>query len=346
MGAIIGWRLRIEEAYPGAFAAYGLSVAPGYYVFEDLGNPLCLVGYQADGEGIFFTFTSPLRYSPAWTAQQVTDPGDATQLLFPCYLPLTISRPPRVGGFLHPHCYGVPGHIDTCKRSQKGVYLVLHTFEGDGTVICPSYAAALYRGRAASHFSHRGQITMKGFPTEEAVLLTAHLHTPTVSKHPKLVPYIQAQLEHLEMVDDADISGVLHDPVVIDGRHMSRTSPLLFSYDPDSQVETLWQVSSALDDQITTSQIIQVELPEHLELADLLPDNVPVPRDIREPPKASPPVALFPRLSTTGSVSSASHSQYSTSEERERSKERLTSLDLPTMSLATKDLHQWVENLP
>jgi hypothetical protein len=37
---------------------------------------------------------------------------------------------------------------------------------------------------------------------------------------------------------------------------------------------------------------------------------------------------------------------YSASEERERSKDRLKSLDIPPLPLAIKDLHQWVQNLP
>jgi hypothetical protein len=109
------WRIRIEEAYRGSFSEYGISLTPGYYMFEDMGNPICIVGQQSNGEGTFFTF--PVRHSPAWQEQNVRDAGDANQALAPCYLPLAISRPPRVGGFPHPHCNGVPGHIDTCKRS-------------------------------------------------------------------------------------------------------------------------------------------------------------------------------------------------------------------------------------
>jgi hypothetical protein len=228
MGAITSWRLRIEEAYLGAFAEFDISIPPRYYVFEDLGNPLCFVGRGINGDGILFTF--PLRHSPAWRANNIKDGGDASQALFPCYLPLAISRPPRVGGFLHPHCYGVPGHINSCKRSNQPFYLVLHTFEGDGVVLCQSWASALYRGRAASHFSRGGQITMKDFPTEMAVLEAARLTTPTVVKVPELVPYIRSQLEHLEMVDDMDLQGVIHDPIVINNQPIGRTTPQLYSY--------------------------------------------------------------------------------------------------------------------
>jgi hypothetical protein len=245
-----------------------------------------------------------------------------------------------VGGFLHLHCYGVPGHLDTCKQSQKAYYLVLHTFEGDGTVVCQSYAAALYPGRAASHFSRGGQITMRGSPTEEAALASARLHTPSVIKHPALVPYIQDQLEYLEMVDDADINGTIHDPITIEGQHVGRHTPQLFSYNIESHVETLWNAPSDDIMPISAEHIIQVDLGPH---ADSPPS---VPRDIQETSLGLPRLTTTRPPSTADSISSSSHSNYSTSEERERSKDRLKSIDLPPMPLATKDLHQWVQNLP
>jgi hypothetical protein len=336
VGAILRWRIRIEESYHGAFAEFGITLGPGHYVFEDMGNPLCFVGQQGSGEGVFFTF--PLRHSPAWISQNVADGGDATQSLLPCYLPLTISRPPRIGGFLHPHCYGVPGHLDTCKRSQKAYYLVLHTFEGDSTIVCQSYAAALYRGRAASHFSRGGQITMRGFPTEEAALDSARLHTPSVVKYPALVPYIKEQLEHLEMVDDADINETIHDPATIKGQRVGRHTPRLFAYNVEPHAETLWKAPSNMP--ISADHIIQVELrpPKYSPPA--------VPREIQEQSLGIPRLTTARPSSTADSISSSSHSNYPTSEERERSKDRLKSIDLPPMPLATKDLHQWVQNLP
>jgi hypothetical protein len=256
IGAIMRWRIRIEEAYRGSFSEYGISLTPGYHMSEDMGNPLCLVGQQVNGEGIFFTF--PVRHSPAWQEQNVRDAGDANQALAPCYLPLAISRPPRVGGFLHPHCYGVPGHIDTCKRSQKAHYLVLHTLKGDGAVLCQSHAAALYHGPPASHFSRGGNIAMKGFATEGELLSSARLITPTVVKIPALVPYILEQLKCLDMVEESDTNGIIHDPVRIDGTHIGRNCPRLFGYNPESQEETIWQTPS--DTAIAPSQIISVDL--------------------------------------------------------------------------------------
>jgi hypothetical protein len=41
---------------------------------------------------------------------------------------------------------------------------------------------------------------MKSFSTEAAALAAAQLTTPAVVKYPALVPYLQAQLEYLDMV--------------------------------------------------------------------------------------------------------------------------------------------------
>jgi hypothetical protein len=82
---------------------------------------------------------------------------------------------------------------------------------------------------------------MKGFPTEAALLQAAHLTTPTVVKTPTLVPYIQGQLEFLEMMEARDTNGIVHDPVTLDGVIMGRTMPRLLTYNVESHTETVWQ---------------------------------------------------------------------------------------------------------
>jgi hypothetical protein len=258
LGGIICWRLRVEEAYPGAFEEHGISISPGLYIFKDLGNPLCFAGTRIGGESILFTF--PILHSPIWTTQRISDPSSPNAILTPCYLPLAISRPPRVGGFLHPHFYGVPGHLDTCKQSHQAYYLVMHTFEGGGTVICRSWASAYYQGRAASHFSRSGPITMKGHYTENAVLASVQLTTPSVVKRPEVVPYLHDQLAYFDMLENPDIPGTIHDPVTIDGRTIERTSPQLFRYNPESHSETLWAGPDGPNTTISASYIVAVDL--------------------------------------------------------------------------------------
>jgi hypothetical protein len=195
--------------------------------------------------------------------------------------------------------------------------------------MCQSWASALYRSRVASHCSGGGQITMKGFPTEMAVLNAARLTTPTGIKVPALVPYIRSQLEHLEMVNDMNLQGVIHDPIVINNQPIGRTTPQLYMYNPESHEERMWEMLTDMN--IADSHLIPVEL--MCTAPSPIPDAVP--REIQDP-----------RLATTDSLSSASHSHLSSSEERKRSNERLKSADVPPLPLATKDLRQWVNNLP
>jgi hypothetical protein len=81
-----------------------------------------------------------------------------------------------------------------------------------------------------------------------------------VVKIPALVPYIQGQLEYLEMIDDSDLQGIIHDPVTINGRSTGRKTPLLYTYNQESQAETLWEFPSDADVPISVGHIIQVDL--------------------------------------------------------------------------------------
>jgi hypothetical protein len=202
-------------------------------------------------------------------------------------------------------------------------------------VVCQSWSSKQYRGRAASHFSRGGQITMKGYPTEPAVLAAARLTAPTVVKQPVITPYLRGQLEYLELLKAEDLHGTIHDPITIDGHTIDRTSPRLFCYNPESQIETLWDAPrSDAPMAIASSHIAGVDLTPHCP-----PSSASIPTKIQR--SSRPPPA--PGLSTGDSLAS---SLYSSSEEWDRSKDRLKSLDILPLPMANKDLHQWVQNLP
>jgi hypothetical protein len=172
---------------------------------------------------------------------------------------------------------------------------------------------------------------MKGFATERELLGSARLTTPTVVKTPALVPYIRAQLKSLEMAEESDLNGTIHDPVVIEGTRVDRHWPQLFGYNPESQAETVWRTPS--DVSIAPSHIISVDLSHHE-----IPTLVPL--------LAAPTTTTAPFPDRSQSTSDSINSHYSTSEERERSKDLLKSLEIPPLPLATSELHQWVQNLP
>jgi hypothetical protein len=92
----------------------------------------------------------------AWTQQRLPTPVTYLSALTPGYLHVQQSRGPRIGGFLHPYCYNVPGEFDKCKSSRHVVYMPTSVFEEDDVIVSSSWAAAAYRGRAASWFGIKG----------------------------------------------------------------------------------------------------------------------------------------------------------------------------------------------
>jgi hypothetical protein len=69
----------------------------------------------------------------------------------PCYLPCLVSRGPRIGSFLHPSCYGVPGsHEGVNKKSHQEYYVPTSVFANDGMINTQVYDMAFARGHAAS----------------------------------------------------------------------------------------------------------------------------------------------------------------------------------------------------
>jgi hypothetical protein len=153
VGTIANWRLRISEGYDGAFKEWNIVLEPGLYVFVDLGSPLCIIGTNA-GSTCLFTF--PMATNRAWSHQRIPTPVTCLSALTLGDLHVQQSRGPRVGGFLHPYCYGVPGEFDTCESSRHAVYMPTSVFEEDGIIVASSWAAATYRGRAASWFGVKG----------------------------------------------------------------------------------------------------------------------------------------------------------------------------------------------
>jgi hypothetical protein len=121
---------------------------------------------------LYFTF--PAALSQEWTRQGIYAPGSSRPLqlldrLSPAFLPCFVSRGPRVGGFLHPTCYGVPGTNDTTKASRQPVYVPTTVLADDGLVLTESYAAAYYRGRTASYLAGGGMANpVRAFPTQAA----------------------------------------------------------------------------------------------------------------------------------------------------------------------------------
>jgi hypothetical protein len=93
------WRLTKNGAYTGAFGDWQIGLTPGDYEFEDCGSPLFIIGEQ---HGSYVLFVSPLLTNYAWVLQRHTH-IDITTPLAPCWLHVSQSRGPRIGGYIHPH---------------------------------------------------------------------------------------------------------------------------------------------------------------------------------------------------------------------------------------------------
>jgi hypothetical protein len=145
-----------KKHLPGAFGQWQIALTPGDYLFEDFGNTFTIIAQRSGEAAILLSF--PIATSMAWVHQGVFSNGVSRPLqlldhLEQCYLPCFVSRGPQAGGFLHPSCYGIPGDNDTTKASRQAFYVPTTVFDGDGLIITLSYAAAYYRGRAASFLS-------------------------------------------------------------------------------------------------------------------------------------------------------------------------------------------------
>jgi hypothetical protein len=121
-----------------------------------------------------------------------------------------------------------------------------------------------------------------------------------------------------------------------------RKTPLLYTYNQKSQAENLWEAPSNADTPISAEHIIPVDISARQPASG----HPSVPHAIEE--QSHLPESRIPNVipSTADSISNGSHSNYSSAEERECSKDRLRSLSIPPLPLATKNLHQWVQNLP
>jgi hypothetical protein len=141
---VFRWHIRLEEAFPRAFAQWQIALSPGEYYFEDFGNSLIIVAQKSGSEPILFTF--PIASSSAWPCQGIHQNGCARPLTYsdsfsPCYLPCTASRGPRIGSFLHPSCYGVSGdHEGIHKKSHQAYYVPTSVLKHNGLIITQVYA--------------------------------------------------------------------------------------------------------------------------------------------------------------------------------------------------------------
>jgi hypothetical protein len=329
-GTVFRWHFRLEETFPNAFHQWHFALTPGEYIFEDFGNPLVIVGQRLNSEPILFTF--PFATSSAWSRQGIHQNGMTRPLTYsdqlnPCYLPCTLTRGPRIGSFLHPSCYGVPGsHEGVNKKSHQAYYVPTSVFQHDGIIITQAYAQAFARGRAASGSSGggMGMNPLKAFHNlaeAKSYLRTCTQHTVAI---PEVVPYISAQLEELDLLDDGDSGPAPVDPIPIANTTRGRHVPMLSPARGGTQTQILWAPTR----QPPTPEI---HIPDHSVAARSCPPS-PVPSAVTEV--------------GDDTTATATSSMFSVTDERERSKDRMESIKTITALPTTGEaLREWVLNL-
>jgi hypothetical protein len=249
--------------------------------------------------------------------QDIVCPLQLLNHLCPCYLPCFVSRGPRIGGFLHPACYGIPSANNTTKGSRQAVYVPTPVFEGDGLILTSSYAAAYYRGRSASYLA-RGGISnpVRAFPSQTAAQKFFQNTVPQTVTLPAIVPYIRQQLEHLDLFVETKSGRSPLDPITVEGNAVGRATPALFPFlSSDIHSRCPWSPSPPPDPFIHPGP-------------NCLPDN-----------------SLSTMSTTASTVKSTATSTLSNSKERKRSKDRMTDLKISPLLTSGKALSKWVLNL-
>jgi hypothetical protein len=202
---------------PRGIVQWQIALPPGEYIFEDYGNALTIIAQREHHNAILLSF--PVGLSRAWLDQGISQnnlPRPLTLLdhLTPCYLPCFVSRGPRVSGFLHPACYGIPGANDTTKGSCQAVYVPTTVFEGDGLLVTSSYAAAYYQGRAASYLAWGGiSNPVRAFPSQAAAQAFFRHTAPQTVTLPAVVPYLGQQLEFLDLLVESNNGPIPTEPI-------------------------------------------------------------------------------------------------------------------------------------
>jgi hypothetical protein len=210
-----------------------------------------IIGQKLGSEPILFSF--PIASSNACPLQGIhqdgrTRPLTYSDLLSPCYLSCLVSREPRIGSFLHPSCYGVPdSHEGVNKKSHQEYYVPTSVFAHNGMLITQAYARAFARGRATSGVGGggMGMNPLKAFHTiaeAKAYLRSCIAQTVVL---PVRVPYIAAQLEELDLLNDGDSGHSPRDPIQVTNQTRGRNVPMLFPTGQGVHTQIPWLPSSA-----------------------------------------------------------------------------------------------------
>jgi hypothetical protein len=241
-GTTICWTLRMEESKPGSFDRWQIMFVPGgEYIFESFHNNLVILGQC--GLSPVYCFSFDLDQATAWAQQGLNMPLSRTARVSPAYITPYLYRGPRVGGFLHPIFYGVPGNHSqgNCASSGGAIYVPGNVFDDDGGIMINSYAGAYFRGRSGQFGAIRSQGVCRKFDTIGQARRHLHECPPVSAPQPAIVPYLAHQLMGFDVFTAADKQGVLPDLMTGDDNlPYGRTTPMLYPYLGDKHTNIPW----------------------------------------------------------------------------------------------------------
>ena len=241
-GTTIRWTLRMEESKPGSFDRWQIMFVPGgEYIFESFHNNLVILGQC--GLSPVYCFSFDLDQATAWAQQGLNMPLSRTACVSPAYITPYLYRGPRVGGFLHPIFYGVPGNHSqgNCASSGRVIYVPGNVFDDDGGIMINSYAGAYFCGRSGQFGAIWSQGVCRKFDTIGQARRHLHECPPVSAPQPAIVPYLAHQLMGFDIFTAADKQGVLPDLMTGDDNlPYGRTTPMLYPYLGDKRTNIPW----------------------------------------------------------------------------------------------------------
>jgi hypothetical protein len=241
----------------------------------------------------------------------------------------------------------VPGLQNTQEASRQEVYLPTTVFDGDGIISATSWVAAFYRGQYTSQFSPKGgMIPMKAFHSEQDLLIYARHSSPAVVARPAIVPYINSQLEALDMLLEEDATGTMWEPIKAKGMLVGKKTPQLYTYNLEARTDTIWKGPSTDGTFIPAAPIRSTNTHSIAEFG--VWDDTDIPDEVNSGIGGSLTSISgslpTPVLSIVASSSSTASQTCTSSEERDRRTERAKA-DVPPLPCAAQDIHLWVDNL-
>jgi hypothetical protein len=160
---------------------------------------------------------------------------------------------------------------------------------------------------------------VRAFATKSAAKEFFQNASPPAVILPAVVPYIHQQLEYLDLYQDLGGGVSPHDPIRVDGFMIGRNTPALYPFEGEIHQKDPWTLVPPIPTYLSPAPY-----PDDPALDNCAPED---------------------SLSTMSTTASTVSSSFSTTEERERSKNRMKDLKISSLPTSGEALRKWIMNL-